>query len=94
MEIIGGRRTRGTIRGEDDDEAEVSRAHHGSWLENSVPASTTREVSKGHRVLMSFDQRPQHIARQMDLAAARSIDEGSREHDDDGQPIDDRSMTR
>jgi hypothetical protein len=66
----------------------------GSWLESSVPTSTTREVSKGHRVLMSLDQRPQHIARRMDLAAARLTDEGSREHDDDGQPIDDRSMTR
>ena len=91
MEITGGRRTRGMIGCEDDDEAEVSRAHNGSWLENSVPASTTREVSKGQRVLMSFDQRPKHTARQTDLAA-RSTDEGSREHD--SQPIDDRSMTR
>ena len=91
MEITGGRRTRGTIGGEDDDEAEVSRAHNGSWLENSVPASTTREVRKGQRVLMSFNQRPKHTARRSDLAAARSTDEGSREHD--SQPIDDRSMT-
>jgi hypothetical protein len=56
---------------------EVSgRAHSGSWLENNVPASMTREVSKGQRAPMSLDQRPRHIARQTNLVAARSADEG------------------
>jgi hypothetical protein len=56
---------------------EVSgRAHSGSWLENNVPASMTREVSKGQRAPMSLDQRPRHIARRTNLVAARSTDEG------------------
>jgi hypothetical protein len=35
---------------------EVSgRAHSGSWLDNNVPVSMTREVSKGQMALMSLD---------------------------------------
>ena len=53
------------------------RAHSDSWLENNVPASMTREVSKGQRAPMSLDQRPRHIARRTNLVAARSVDEGN-----------------
>jgi hypothetical protein len=64
VEITGGTRTRGTTGGEDDDEAEVLRAH-------DVPASTTREVSKGHRASKSGDLRTRHRAWLTDLATVR-----------------------
>jgi hypothetical protein len=57
------------------------RARSSSWLENNAPMSTTREVSKGQRASMSFDQRPRHIAQRTNLVAARLADEGSKEHD-------------
>jgi hypothetical protein len=62
VEITGGTRIRGTTGGEDDDEAEVSRAHNGSWLEHDVPVSATREVSEGHRAFESRDLRTRHRA--------------------------------
>jgi hypothetical protein len=71
VEITGGTHTRGTTGGENDDEAEVSRAHNGSWLEHDVQASATREVSEGHRASESHDLRTRHRAWLTDLATVR-----------------------
>jgi hypothetical protein len=72
VDITGGTRTEGTTGGEDDDEAEVSRAHNSSWLEHDVPASVTREVSKGHRASEYDDLRTTYRAWLTDLATVRS----------------------